>query len=92
MLATFRCFTTKIHRRPEANDGEYIKFAEHPGPTNVNRQFATSGSSCGFVDNTDQAAGWYNNVTGTTCATSIFEALTKKNISWKNVRIANNRV
>ncbi|KAJ5609053.1 hypothetical protein N7528_009620 [Penicillium herquei] len=58
--------------------------AEHPGPTNVNRQFATSGSSCGFVDNTDQAAGWYNNVTGTTCATSIFESLTSKNISWKN--------
>ncbi|OOQ91762.1 phosphatidylglycerol specific phospholipase [Penicillium brasilianum] len=59
-------------------------FAEHPGPTNPNRQFATSGSSCGFVDNTDQAAGFWNNVTGTTCATSIFESLSNKNISWKN--------
>ncbi|KAJ6166750.1 hypothetical protein N7470_002197 [Penicillium chermesinum] len=59
-------------------------FAEHPGPTNVNRQFATSGSSCGFVDNTDQSAGFWNNVTGTTCATSVFESLSKKNISWKN--------
>ncbi|KAJ5287504.1 hypothetical protein N7478_003190 [Penicillium angulare] len=59
-------------------------FAEHPGPTNVNRQFATSGSSCGFVDNTDQSAGFWNNVTGTTCATSIFESLSNKNISWKN--------
>ncbi|KAK8177205.1 phosphatidylglycerol specific phospholipase [Phyllosticta citrichinensis] len=58
--------------------------AEHPGPTNPNRQFATSGSTCGMVDNTDQAAGWYANVTGTTCAKSIFEALGEKNISWKN--------
>ncbi|KAF2086101.1 phospholipase C [Saccharata proteae CBS 121410] len=58
--------------------------AEHPGPTNPNRQFATSGSTCGMVDNTDQAAGWYANVTGTTCAVSIFEALSEKNISWKN--------
>ncbi|KAJ6093152.1 hypothetical protein N7486_008441 [Penicillium sp. IBT 16267x] len=58
--------------------------AEHPGPTNVNRQFATSGSSCGFVDNTNQAAGFWNNVTGTTCSTSVFESLTAKNISWKN--------
>ncbi|KAJ5410777.1 Phosphoesterase [Penicillium crustosum] len=33
-------------------------FAEHPGPTNPNRQFATSGSSCGFIDNTDQSAGF----------------------------------
>ncbi|KAJ5235661.1 uncharacterized protein N7469_004829 [Penicillium citrinum] len=59
-------------------------FSEHPGPTNVNRQFATSGSSCGFVDNTDQSAGFWNNVTGTTCATSIFESLSKKGITWKN--------
>ncbi|GAQ43204.1 hypothetical protein AtubIFM55763_003477 [Aspergillus tubingensis] len=59
-------------------------FAEHPGPTNTNRQFATSGSTCGFVDNTYQSAGWYANYTGTTCATSIFEALSKKNITWKN--------
>ncbi|KAJ5953118.1 hypothetical protein N7454_000014 [Penicillium verhagenii] len=59
-------------------------FAEHPGPTDVNRQFATSGSSCGFVDNTNQASGFWNNVTGTTCATSIFESLTNKNITWKN--------
>ncbi|KAB8205929.1 phosphoesterase [Aspergillus parasiticus] len=59
-------------------------FAEHPGPTNPNRQFATSGSTCGFVDNTGQAAGFFNNVTGTACATSIFEALSNKNISWKN--------
>ncbi|KAJ9491428.1 hypothetical protein VN97_g1823 [Penicillium thymicola] len=59
-------------------------FAEHPGPTNPNRQFATSGSSCGFVDNTYQSAGFWNNVTGTTCAISIFESLSKKNISWKN--------
>jgi len=58
--------------------------AEHPGPTNPNRQFATSGSTCGMVDNTDQASGWFANVTGTTCATSIFEALDNKNISWKN--------
>ncbi|GAD93287.1 phosphatidylglycerol specific phospholipase [Paecilomyces variotii No. 5] len=59
--------------------------AEHPGPTNPNRQFATSGSTCGFVDNGDwQASGWFNNVTGTTCAVSIFEALSNKNISWKN--------
>ncbi|CAI7568857.1 unnamed protein product [Penicillium palitans] len=59
-------------------------FAEHPGPTNPNRQFATSGSSCGFVDNTNQSAGFWNNVTGTTCAVSIFESLSKKHISWKN--------
>ncbi|KAE8151003.1 phosphoesterase family-domain-containing protein [Aspergillus avenaceus] len=59
-------------------------FAEHPGPTNPNRQFATSGSTCGFLDNTGQAAGFFNNVTGTTCATSVFEALSNKNISWKN--------
>ncbi|KAJ5584555.1 uncharacterized protein N7459_004355 [Penicillium hispanicum] len=59
-------------------------FAEHPGPTNTNRQFATSGSTCGFVDNTNQASGFFNNVTGTTCATSVFESLTNKNISWKN--------
>ncbi|KAJ5290366.1 uncharacterized protein N7443_010619 [Penicillium atrosanguineum] len=58
--------------------------AEHPGPTNPNRQFATSGSSCGFVDNTDQAAGFYNNVTGTSCATSVFESLSNEGISWKN--------
>ncbi|KAK9371757.1 phosphatidylglycerol specific phospholipase [Lipomyces chichibuensis] len=58
--------------------------AEHPGPTDPNRQFATSGSTCGFVDNTGQAAGFFNNVTGTNCATSIFEALSKKGISWKN--------
>ncbi|KAK9251522.1 phosphatidylglycerol specific phospholipase [Lipomyces tetrasporus] len=58
--------------------------AEHPGPTNPNRQFATSGSTCGFVDNTDQAAGWFNNVTGTSCATSIFESLSNKGITWKN--------
>lgn len=61
------------------------QFAEHPGPTNTNRQFATSDSTCGFVDNTYQAAGWYANYTGTTCATSIFEALSNKNITWKNV-------
>lgn len=58
--------------------------AEHPGPTNPNRQFATSGSTCGMVDNTNQASGWFANVTGTTCATSIFESLSKKGISWKN--------
>ncbi|KAA8646102.1 hypothetical protein EYZ11_011871 [Aspergillus tanneri] len=59
-------------------------FAEHPGPTNPNRQFATSGSTCGYLDNSNQAAGFFNNMTGTTCATSIFEALSHKNISWKN--------
>ncbi|EHY56032.1 hypothetical protein HRR83_006587 [Exophiala dermatitidis] len=60
-------------------------YAEHPGPTNPNRMFATSGSSCGYVDNKDtQATGWFANVTGTTCATSVFEALSNKNISWKN--------
>ncbi|OZJ04694.1 hypothetical protein BZG36_02554 [Bifiguratus adelaidae] len=58
--------------------------AEHPGPTNPNRQFATSGSTCGFVDNTNQAAGLWNNVTGTNCTKSIFELLSEKNISWKN--------
>ncbi|PLB53033.1 phospholipase, PLC-D [Aspergillus steynii IBT 23096] len=59
-------------------------FAEHPGPTNPNRQFATSGSTCGHLDNNNQAAGFYNNVTGTTCATSIFESLSNRGISWKN--------
>ncbi|KKA18003.1 PLC-D group protein Nfis6, partial [Rasamsonia emersonii CBS 393.64] len=49
------------------------QYAEHPGPTNTNRQFATAGTTCGFVDNTNQAAGWFNNVTGVSCATSIFE-------------------
>lgn len=58
--------------------------AEHPGPTNPNRQFATSGSTCGMVDNTNQASGWFANVTGTTCAKSIFESLSEKNITWKN--------
>ena len=58
--------------------------AEHPGPTDPNRQFATSGSTCGMVDNTNQAYGWQLNVTGTTCAKSIFEALSDKNITWKN--------
>lgn len=58
--------------------------AEHPGPTDPNRQFATSGSTCGMVDNTDQAYGWAANITGTDCAVSIFEALSKKNITWKN--------
>jgi phospholipase C len=58
--------------------------AEHPGPTDPNRQFATSGSSCGMVDNTNQSYGYQLNVTGTTCAKSIFEALSDKNITWKN--------
>ncbi|KAK8196512.1 hypothetical protein M8818_006677 [Zalaria obscura] len=58
--------------------------AEHPGPTNPNRQFATSGSTCGMVDNKLQASGWFENVTGTTCAMSIFESLSASNISWKN--------
>lgn len=58
--------------------------AEHPGPTNPNRQFATSGSTCGLVDNTYQSAGWFSNVTGTSCAKSIFEALDEAQISWKN--------
>ncbi|KAF2149023.1 phospholipase C [Myriangium duriaei CBS 260.36] len=58
--------------------------AEHPGPTNPNRQFATSGSTCGMVDNTNQSAGWYANVAGTTCATSIFESLSEAGITWKN--------
>lgn len=61
------------------------QFAEHPGPTNPNRQFATSGSTCGMVDNTKQAATLSNNYTGTDCAVSIFEALSKKNVTWKNV-------
>lgn len=38
-----------------------------------------------MVDNTYQSAGWYANYTGTTCATSIFESLSQKNITWKNV-------
>jgi len=58
--------------------------AEHPGPTNPNRQFATSGSTCGMVDNTNQASGWFANVTGTTCATSIFESMDNAGVSWKN--------
>lgn len=37
-----------------------------------------------MVDNTNQASGWFANVTGTDCAVSIFEALDKKNITWKN--------
>lgn len=37
-----------------------------------------------MVDNGKQAAGWFSNVTGTTCAKSIFQALSEKNISWKN--------
>ncbi|KKK14119.1 phosphatidylglycerol specific phospholipase [Aspergillus rambellii] len=59
-------------------------FAEHPGSTNPNRQFATSGSTCGAIDNRPQAAGFFKNVTGTSCAVSIFEALSRKNITWKN--------
>lgn len=58
--------------------------AEHPGPTNPNRQFATSGSTCGAVDDANQSAGFWNNVTGTTCAVSIFESLSNANITWKN--------
>lgn len=65
-----------------------IQHAEHPGPTNPNRQFATSGSTCGYVDNTNQSAGFYINSTGTTCVTSIFESLSKANISWKNVKFS----
>lgn len=38
-----------------------------------------------MLENDFQASGWFNNVTGTTCAVSIFEALSKKNITWKNV-------
>ena len=37
-----------------------------------------------MVDNTAQSAGFFSNVTGVSCATSIFEALTAKNITWKN--------
>ncbi|KAI9741483.1 MAG: hypothetical protein M1818_004289 [Claussenomyces sp. TS43310] len=65
--------------------------AEHPGPTNTNRQFASSGSTCGMVDNTFQSSGLWDfvngvhTVTGTNCTKSIFEALDEKNISWKNV-------
>jgi phospholipase C len=59
--------------------------AEHPGPTNPNRQFATSGSTCGLVDNTVQSYGWQLNTTGTNCTMSIFESLSNKGISWKNV-------
>jgi phospholipase C len=57
--------------------------AEHPGPTEPNRQFATSGSTCGMVDNTYQSytVGTKN---GTTCTKSIFELLSEKNITWKN--------
>ncbi|OQV08704.1 hypothetical protein CLAIMM_12932 isoform 2 [Cladophialophora immunda] len=58
--------------------------AEHPGPTDPNRQFATSGSTCGLVDNTVQAYGWQLNSTGASCSKSIFEALSDKNITWKN--------
>jgi phospholipase C len=64
-----------------------LQFAEHPGPTNVNRQFATSGSSCGMVDNIHQSAGFFANVTGTNCTKSIFQVLDEANISWKNVGI-----
>lgn len=58
--------------------------AEHPGPTNPNRQFATSGSTCGLVDNTVQSAGWFMNTTGTNCTSSIFQSLSEAGISWKN--------
>ena len=37
-----------------------------------------------MVDNTDQSSGWFMNVTGTTCAKSIFESLSDAGISWKN--------
>lgn len=37
-----------------------------------------------MVDNKLQASGWFENVTGTTCAMSIFESLSASNISWKN--------
>jgi len=47
--------------------------AEHPGPTNPNRQFATGGSTCGFVDDSTQSAGWWANNTGVSCVSSIFE-------------------
>ncbi|KAH8647777.1 phospholipase, PLC-D [Xylariales sp. PMI_506] len=58
--------------------------AEHPGPTNPNRQFATSGSACGMVDNTYQDAEIYSTYAPANCSLSIFEALDQKNISWKN--------
>jgi phospholipase C len=64
-----------------------MQHAEHPGPTDPNRQFATSGSTCGYVDNTNQSAGFFINSTGVTCVTSIFESLTNAKISWKNVNI-----
>ncbi|KAK9453386.1 phospholipase C [Dipodascopsis uninucleata] len=60
-------------------------FSEHPGSTHPNREFATSGSSCGTVDNVaSQPSGWNNNGTGFNCSVSVFEALSKKGISWKN--------
>ncbi|XTI92944.1 phosphatidylglycerol specific phospholipase [Cenococcum geophilum] len=86
-------FVIKAYTQKESNIlatiGQNFAFwdsyhAEHPGPTNPNRQFATSGSTCGMVDNTNQASGWFMNVTGTTCAKSVFQALTEKGISWKN--------
>ncbi|KAF2100555.1 phospholipase, PLC-D [Rhizodiscina lignyota] len=58
--------------------------AEHPGPTNPNRQFATSGSTCGLVDNGLQCANVGCTEPGLSCSVSIFEALSKKGISWKN--------
>ena len=37
-----------------------------------------------MVDNILQASGWFSNVTGTDCAVSVFEALDRKNVTWKN--------
>ncbi|OQE17177.1 hypothetical protein PENFLA_c025G01003 [Penicillium flavigenum] len=87
-IGEVQCYPWRFSIRDQGLEPEEDRysggFAEHPGPTNPNRQSATSGSSCGFVDNTYQSAGFWNNVTGTTCAVSIFESLSKKNISWKN--------
>ncbi|KAI0477096.1 phospholipase, PLC-D [Xylariaceae sp. FL0804] len=60
--------------------------AEHPGPTNPNRMFASSGSACGWVDGGHQDGALYKNASSGAfaCATSIFEALSAANVSWKN--------
>ncbi|RFU27221.1 hypothetical protein B7463_g9100, partial [Scytalidium lignicola] len=77
-------FIERQSEQYQETPGEASYFAEHPGSTNPNRQFATSGSSCGFVDSTTQSVGFFRNTTGMTCAKSIFESLSNKGITWKN--------
>jgi len=59
-------------------------YAEHPGPTNPNRQFGTAGTTCGQIDNTFQAAEVGSKLPPVNCSVSLFEAIDRKGISWKN--------